>query len=158
MSEAVSVSVESGVAWRAFIETSARLHTDLDDELRRDAGLTLADYSILVQLSEADGQRLRMRDLAARMAFSSSRLSYQIDSMVKRGWLTRERVSSDRRGSYAALTPLGRSAFRKAAVGHLACVQRMFFDRIDDDDAADLLRIMTKLSAAESTSTKRESP
>jgi len=128
-----------------FIETSARLQTVLEEELKRDASITLSDYNILLLLVEAPDRRMRMRDLAARMIFSSSRLSYQIDTMARRGWIDRQRAIEDRRGSYAVLTPEGYDAFTSAARGHGACIEELFGSLITDDEAASLIATLSTL-------------
>lgn len=133
-------------AWQVFIETSARLQTMLDDDLKAGAGMSLADYQVLMLLHDAPDRRLRMRDLSDRLVFSTSRLSYQIDTLVRRDWLCRERADEDRRGSYAVLTAAGASAFRTAARDHARCVDELFVDAISDADGRALLDIMTRLS------------
>ena len=134
-------------AWRVFIETATRLQTELDDDLRASAGMTLADYSMLLILHESLEGRLRMRDLAARMIFSTSRLSYQVDGLCRRGWLRRERATEDRRGSYAVLTDEGRTVFRSAAADHARCVDDLFFSALAPADGRDLRAVMDKLAA-----------
>ncbi|MHC3001376.1 MarR family winged helix-turn-helix transcriptional regulator [Gordonia sp. GN26] len=134
-------------AWRVFIETAARLQTMLDDDLRATAGMSLADYSMLLILHESEGGRLRMRDLSHRMVFSTSRLSYQVDAMVRRGWLQRERAAEDRRGSYAVLTEAGRAAFREAAHDHGRCVDELFFSALRPSDGRELRAVMGKLAS-----------
>lgn len=134
-------------AWRPFIETSARLHAVLDDDLKGSSGMTLSDYSILLMLHEAPDGRLRMRELAERMVFSTSRLSYQIDTLTRQGWLCRERATEDRRGSYAVLTDDGRAAFAAAAREHSRCVSDLFVDALTAEDGKALYRIMNRLAA-----------
>ncbi|GAC68533.1 MarR family winged helix-turn-helix transcriptional regulator [Gordonia soli] len=134
-------------AWQVFIETSARLQTVLDDDLKASAGMSLADYQVLMLLHDAPNRRLRMRELSDRLVFSTSRLSYQIDTLVRRGWLCRERADEDRRGSYAVLTDEGATVFRSAVRDHGRCVRALFTDALTDDDGRALLDIMTRLSA-----------
>ncbi|AZG45069.1 MarR family winged helix-turn-helix transcriptional regulator [Gordonia insulae] len=133
-------------AWQVFIETSARLQTVLDDDLRASAGMSLADYQVLMLLHDAPGRRLRMRELSERLVFSTSRLSYQIDTLVRRDWLCRERADEDRRGSYAVLTPGGTDAFRAAARDHARCVSALFVDALTEEDGMALSDIMSRLS------------
>jgi DNA-binding MarR family transcriptional regulator len=133
-------------AWQNFIETSARLQTILDEDLKTTADMSLADYQLLMLLYNDPQRRLRMRELSDRLVFSTSRLSYQVDTLVRRGWLCRERADEDRRGSYAVLTAAGAAAFHSAATDHLRCVQKLFFDALSMDDGAVLLDIMTRLS------------
>ncbi|GAA1481613.1 MarR family transcriptional regulator [Gordonia sinesedis] len=133
-------------AWRPFVETTAKLQTALDDDLKAHCGMSLSDYHILLILHECPGGRARMRDLAARMVFSSSRLSYQIDAMVRRGWLCREPVPEDRRGSYAVLVDGGREAFATASRHHATTVHRLFTSALTDADGIALAAIMTRLA------------
>ncbi|GAA3725854.1 MarR family winged helix-turn-helix transcriptional regulator [Gordonia hankookensis] len=146
MSAAPSASDPRREAWQVFIETSARLQTVLDDDLKASAGMSLADYQVLLLLHDAPRQRLRMRDLSEHLVFSTSRLSYQIDTLVRRGWLGRERADEDRRGSYAVLTPRGAEVFRNAARDHARCVRTLFIDALSETDGVALLDIMTRLS------------
>ena len=132
-------------AWRRFIETSTRLSTTVDEQLRADSQMTLADYHLLLLLREAPGHRLRMKELSDRMVFSASRLTYQVDVLVRRGWLCREPVPGDRRGSYAVLTGDGLAAFTAAAEVHLRHVERLFVDAFSDDDGRRLAALLDRL-------------
>lgn len=49
-----------------FVETAQLLVNRLGADLHRHAGLSHADFEILVRLSEADGRQLRMSELAGR--------------------------------------------------------------------------------------------
>ncbi|MGC5329009.1 MarR family winged helix-turn-helix transcriptional regulator [Micromonospora sp. DT62] len=132
-------------AWRAYIEASQRLYTRLEDDLRAESALTFADYHVLVLLSEAPGQRLRMGELASRLVFSPSRLTYQITTMQRRGLVARESCPDDRRGSEAVLTAAGLLALREAAPHHLRSVRAHLMDDLDDAEVACLTRIFERL-------------
>ena len=131
--------------WRAYIEASQLLLTRLEEELRRSSNLTLGDYHVLVLLSEAPGQRLRMGELAERLIFSPSRLTYQISTMERRDLVRRQPCPADRRGSEAVLTPTGLSTLRAAAPHHLEAVRSLFVDDLDADALACLTRVFTRL-------------
>ncbi|SCL47976.1 DNA-binding transcriptional regulator, MarR family [Micromonospora citrea] len=132
-------------AWRAYIEASQRLFTRLEEDLRADSALSFADYHVLVLLSEAPGQRLRMGELASRLVFSPSRLTYQISTMRRRGLVAREACPDDRRGSEAVLTAAGLLALREAAPHHLRSVRAHLMDDLDDAEVACLTRIFERL-------------
>ncbi|MFI7577179.1 MarR family winged helix-turn-helix transcriptional regulator [Micromonospora sp. NPDC049497] len=132
-------------AWRAYIEASQRLFTHLEEDLRVASELSFADYHVLVLLSEAPGQRLRMGELASRLVFSPSRLTYQISSMQKRGLVAKEACPADRRGSEAVLTATGLLTLREAAPHHLASVRNRLMDDLDDTEVACLTRIFERL-------------
>lgn len=140
-----SLSVAEQTAWRAYIDSSLRLETRLDEDLRATCGLSLIDYHVLVLLSEAPGHRLRMRDLASRLVFSRSRVTYQVDSMSKRGLVVREPAPDDARGYRAVLTASGLEALLGAVPKHAAVVRALFVDLLDERDLADVTRIFGKL-------------
>ena len=67
-------------AWRAYIQLAQLLMRQLDRDLHP-FGLSMHDYEILVELSEAPHHRMRMTELADRTAQSRSRLSHQVNRM-----------------------------------------------------------------------------
>ena len=107
----------------------------LDLQIRRDlageSGLSDADYDVLSNLSETLGHRLRLKDLATQMLWSSSRLSHHISRMQKRGLVTRESDPSDARGAVIVLTQSGWKEVRRAAPLHVESVRRHFIDLLD---------------------------
>jgi len=135
-------------AWRAFIEGSLSVHTHIDEDLKSASGMTLFDYHILVLLSEAPDGRLRMRDLAQRIAFAPSRLTYQATRMEQKGWIAREACEDDARGTFATITPAGRHALRRATSAHVRSIRAGFLDALDERDVADLERIFEKIQTA----------
>jgi DNA-binding MarR family transcriptional regulator len=132
-------------AWRAFIESSWALHTRLEDDLRATTGLSMADYHVMVVLSEAPGHRIRMGELANRLVFSPSRCTYQITSMTKRGLVRKQSCSADGRGQEAVLTEAGLAALTAAAPLHLATVRQTFIDDLDDAELAAITRVFGRL-------------
>jgi len=134
--------------WRTFIESSWALHTRLDDDLRATTGLSMADYHVMVVLSEAPGHRLRMGELAGRLVFSPSRLTYHISSMVKRGLVRKQACPEDGRGQEAVLTDAGMAALEAAAPMHLKTVRDSFIDHVDDAELAVIGRVFARIRKA----------
>ena len=135
-------------AWRTFIESSWALHTRLEDELREATGLSMNDYHVMVVLSEAPERRLRMGELASRLVFSPSRVTYQINSMVKRGLVRKQSCPEDGRGQEAVLTDEGMAALRGAAPLHLDTVRKAFIDLLDADELDVVHRVFDKVRKA----------
>lgn len=135
-------------AWRAWLEAATLLLDRLDADLRCDAGMSHADYEILVRLSEADGGRLRMSELAGRALFSRSRLSHAVARLEAAGWVTREPCPTDRRGTVAVLTAAGAAALAAAAPGHVEAVRRHLFDHLDDADVDAVARLGATIAGA----------
>jgi DNA-binding MarR family transcriptional regulator len=120
--------------WRSWLAASQLLQDRLGRDLQETHGLTMADYEILVRLSEADGRRMRMSDLADVTLSSRSRLSHQIDRMEKAGLVERQVCSDDRRGAFAAMTDLGWTTLVEAAPCHVDSVRRHLVDQLTDDE------------------------
>ena len=114
--------------WRAYLDMNQNLYAALEDLLTRDSGLSGADYSVLVPLSEEPGGVLRARELGTQIGWDRSRLSHHITRMEKRGLVAREECAEDGRGLMVRLTPAGRRAIEGAAPEHAEAVHRYFFD------------------------------
>ena len=119
---------EEQSSWRAWLSASRMLTEQLSKELSEKHGLSIADYVILVQLSESPDHQVRMSDLAEQTLASRSRLSHQIDRMEQRGLVRREACSDDRRGYFAILTDAGLQAIVEAAPDHVAGVRTHLVD------------------------------
>src|SRR3984957_5926086 len=119
-------------AWRAYIQLAQLLMRQLDRDLHP-FGLSMHDYEILVELSEATQRRLRMTDLADRTAQSRSRLSHQVSRMEPRGLVAREGCEGDERGTFAVLTEHGAEVIGQVAPHHVASVRQHFIDQFAPD-------------------------
>ncbi len=132
-------------AWRTYIEASIRLQTELDERLRREAGLSLSDFNVLLTLSESPDRRLRLGELAQAMIYSASRLTYQSKVLAGRGWVERQNVPEDGRGQYLRLTDAGAAALDRARVTHGRDVDELFQSRVRDDEVAVIGRVFARL-------------
>lgn len=115
-------------SWRAWLAASLLLQDRLTRELQAQHGLTMADYEILVRLSEVEGRRMRMSELAEVTLSSRSRLSHQIDRMEKAGLVERQLCADDRRGAFAALTEQGWTTLVATAPDHVTSVRDHLVD------------------------------
>jgi len=122
-------------AWRAYLRTGTLLTARLNRQLQADSGLSLPEYEVLVQLSEAPDGRFRPFQLGLALDWEQSRLSHLLSRMTRRGFVTRQDSTGDRRGAVVALTGAGRAAIESAAPGHVAAVRRLVFDQMDSGQA-----------------------
>ncbi len=134
-------------AWLALLRTHARLWDQLEAQMRRDHGLTIARYDVLAQLHAAGG-RLRLGELGSAIVLSPSGLSKLIDRMQTSGLIRRDPDPDDARSTFAVITPRGRALITKARRTHHQLLQRMFGDALDDGDIADLTRIMERIATS----------
>jgi DNA-binding MarR family transcriptional regulator len=117
-------------AWRGLVEVYADLQAALEADLVNGFGIDGGDYGVLVNLSEAPDQRLRMCDLAAKLHLSPSGLTRRLDGLVKAGHVAREPSEQDRRVTLAVLTDAGRATLEAAAPVHVAGVRANFVDHL----------------------------
>ena len=132
-------------AWRSYIIASRRLLEALDADLDGH-DLSMADYEVLAQLSDAPDRRMRMTELAEIAMLSKSRLSHRMKVMEKSGWVRREVCTEDKRGSFAVMTEKGWRAIVKAAPDHVASVRNRFVDNLNVKDQEELAKIFDRLS------------
>jgi len=124
----VWLTEEQQQAWRGYLAMTNRLQTTMHRQLQQDCELSLADYDVLVALSERGPQRIN--ELGEVLAWEQSRLSHQLRRMRGRGLVDRHGSGEDRRGATVELTSAGRAALDAAAPGHAELVRTVVFDGV----------------------------
>ena len=120
-------------AWVAYMRVQLRMSYEMNRQLQADSNLSLADYDVLVALSGAKDEGMRVSDLAAQIGWERSRLSHQLRRMEERGPTERRPSADDGRITKVVLTPNGRQAIEEAAPRHVDLVRRLFFDPLPDN-------------------------
>lgn len=115
-------------AWIGYRRMRLLLDAAVARDLLRASGLSVPDYDVLSNLSDAPGRRARLTELAAHMLWSKSRLSRHISRMEARGLVSREDDPNDARRADILLTAKGRQAIVEAAPEHVESVRRYFID------------------------------
>ncbi|HEV7861188.1 MAG TPA: MarR family transcriptional regulator [Acidimicrobiia bacterium] len=133
--------------WQSYRDLQRKLRNALDRQLVGDAGVSGAEYALLVPLSEATDGLIRARDLGRLVGWDRPRLSHQLSRMERRGLVAREPCPDDRRGSMVRLTAAGRSAIDAAAPRHVTAVRRFVFDPLTDEEVGTLAALFDKLLA-----------
>jgi DNA-binding MarR family transcriptional regulator len=134
-------------AWRAFVQAQARLARRLDEELRAEHDLTLAEYEALLAIAESSDRRIRMHQLAERVVLSKSGVTRLIDRLVADGFVERLACPSDARGAEAVLTEPGLERLRAASATHLRGVETHFLSVAGESNLPVLERILGDVSA-----------
>lgn len=130
------------LAWRGYRRMFTLLEGRLARDLAEESGLSMADYTVLSNLAEAEDRRWRLSALADHMQWSQSRLSHQITRMEKRGLVMREEVEDDGRGAFVTLTRPGLKTIAEATPIHLRSVRRHMIDLLTHEQ----LETLTELS------------
>jgi DNA-binding MarR family transcriptional regulator len=136
-------------AWIGLLETHKKLTRALDAELEAEYGLTLSSVEVLGRLAAAEGRSLRMSALAEATGLSLSRISRIVDTLERRGLVSRRSCASDARAVEAHLAPEGLELVRKAQASHFASVQERFFEELSDREIATLAAVFRRFAQRE---------
>lgn len=149
--EELWLSRDEQEAWRRFLYATTLLTERLSEVLGQDPeiDLSLAEYEILVRLSETEGGAIRMSDLADKVVHSRSRLTHTVSRMERRGLVERVRCAEDGRGRQAQLTESGRALLHAAAPTHVRSVRELLLDVVGHDDFLELGRILGRTLPAD---------
>lgn len=123
---------DESATWLSVWTMTVWLPSRLDAQLRRDAGLSLAEYHSLSQISMAPDRTLRMSELAAVTNMTLSHLSRVVSRMEKAGMVRRTPDPVDGRYTLAVLTDTGYERVVAAAPGHVEAVRSYVFDGLSD--------------------------
>jgi DNA-binding MarR family transcriptional regulator len=143
-------------AWRALVDVTTWLHSELDGELMAAHDLTEGDYGVIATLSEAPGRELRMCDLANTLHLSPSGLTRRLDGLVKRNLVTRRPALDDRRATMAVLTDTGFALVKRAAPMHVDGVRRHLFDHLTRTQVLAIGVALDKVRAARTEAASRK--
>jgi DNA-binding MarR family transcriptional regulator len=131
-------------AWGALLRAHATLTRRLDTDLERETGLALADFDVLAQLAQAQGE-LRITELADRALISRSGMSRRVGRLVDEGLVRRDRAQSDGRGVVVALTKAGMARLGETAPVHARGISKLFVAQLADEELAVLERALSKV-------------
>jgi DNA-binding MarR family transcriptional regulator len=140
------LSADEEQAWRAFRRLLTTLPARLARDLAADTGLSMTDYEVLSTLSEKPDRRWALKDLAAKMEWSRSRLSHHTTRMQERGLIDRDPDPADARGCLLRLTDTGFDVLAKAAPFHLDSVRDRFVDHLDPAELHLLGELSTRIA------------
>ena len=132
-------------AWRGLLRMTSQLNARANRQLLQEYRISLADYEVLVALSEAPEGQLRVFEVADALAWEQSRVSHQLARMQRRGLITREGCATDARGAFAVLTEAGRAAIERAAPAHVEQVRQLVFDELSHGQVSALTEITTRV-------------
>jgi DNA-binding MarR family transcriptional regulator len=141
-------------AWRDLLLAHDRIMRELERDLTARTEINLAQYDVLLRLSEAPRHRMRMRDLADAVLYSTGGFTRLFERMHGAGLVSREPSAEDRRVVFAGLTAHGRRTLRAASQVHLDGIKRQFADLLDDDELEAVTSFLARLRAAATQGTR----
>ncbi|SDM55890.1 MarR family winged helix-turn-helix transcriptional regulator [Allokutzneria albata] len=140
------LSEDEDRAWRAFRRLLTALPARIGRDLAADSGLSPADYEVLSTLSEKPDRRWALKDLAAKMQWSRSRLSHHATRMQGRGLIEKDPDPEDARGCILRLTDEGFGVLEEAAPHHVVSVRSRFLDHVSAEELDVLRRLSDRIA------------
>lgn len=126
--------------WRLLLGAVRKINRGMDETLKAGGEVSASEFAVLVALSEAPEQHLRLHELCTQLEWDRSRASHQVTRMEKRGLLYKEPDAVDARGINVCVTHVGLEHLRRAAPEHVESVRRMVFDHLQPEDVPALRR------------------
>ena len=126
--------------WRLLLGAVRKINRGMDETLKAGGEVSASEFAVLVALSEAPEQRLRLHELCTQLEWDRSRASHQVTRMEKRGLLYKEPDAEDARGINVCVTHVGLEHLRRAAPEHVESVRRMVFDHLQPEAVPALRR------------------
>jgi DNA-binding MarR family transcriptional regulator len=133
--------------WRSWLKLNRELPSALGRAMQACGELSMADFEVLVNLTDVPEGRLRVTELADSMQWERSRVSHQLKRMEARGLVDRAGCPEDGRGSFIGITASGRRAIEQAAPDHVETVRRLVIDVLTPEELDALGAITDKLRA-----------
>ena len=134
-------------AWETYFTTTARLTERIESALKREARLSMAEYSVLLMTSRAADSGVRPSVLAKQVVFSRSRLTHTLKRLEARGLVRREACKGDGRGGLVLLTDEGSRVFQSAALVQRSVIRELFLDGISEEEIRVLTALFTRVAA-----------
>ena len=147
MSESPWLSSTEQRTWRRWLRLNTLLPAVLHRELQTEAGLSLPDFEVLVQLTDNPDGRVRVTELARGLHWERSRASHHLSRMERRHLIRREECADDGRGAWVMLTAEGRTAIEAAAPAHVETVRRLVFEALTPTEVEQFATVIDKVLA-----------
>src|ERR1700730_19346500 len=126
-------------AYFALMEVGSLLQHAVEHQLRTEGDLSYVQFQILAGLSNAPGGQERMTDIADRVVYSRSGLTYQASQLDQAGLITRAPSVEDERSTTVTITPTGRALVGRVLPGNVEVVRQMLFAPLNRRDLARLI-------------------
>ncbi len=133
------------VVWRLFLTVHALAYRRIDHGLVGKGCISFDDYDVLLTVNEAEGETLRMSELADAVLLSDSGMSRRVARLVERGLLHRNQCALDGRVFWVRLSRAGRRELNKAWKIYRVLIEENFANHVDEAEAKSLARIFQRM-------------
>jgi DNA-binding MarR family transcriptional regulator len=134
---------------RALGRVLAYLPRVVDADMVSEQPITGGEYMVLVHLSEAPQNRMRMSELANACGLSLSGMTRVVKRLEAQSLVLREKCPDDGRAWLAVLTSSGWTILKQAWPTNLASVRRHIFSRLEGCDVAAAAKVLERIAAGD---------
>jgi len=128
-----------------LFESSAGLRRLFHRKLDQSGATANQSFDILIRLARSQQSELRMSELAAQASLTPSGLTRAVDRLQQQGLVIRRSCPDDRRGSFAQLTPAGRTMMDEAIPEHIAQIDQVLTDVFTPEEEQQLATFLRRL-------------
>jgi DNA-binding MarR family transcriptional regulator len=136
---------ERARAWLNLVQTNRIVSDALEEAVEVAAGLSMAEFELLVRTANSPEGRLRMVDLASLLLVSKSGVTKLVDRVEQAGLVRRESSAEDRRLTFAVITDAGRQALDRARPAFARGLEQVFSRHLADRDMQCLRTALRKV-------------
>jgi DNA-binding MarR family transcriptional regulator len=147
------LQAEEWESWGALMLLNRSVLRVLDSDLRREHGLAVTEFDVLITLFNAPGKRLRMSVLAERVLLSPAGVTHLVTRLERDRLVRREVDPADGRKWFAVLTADGDRTLLRARRTHNDVLRRTLLASTSKADRTTLRRIWRRLSVDQPTPT-----
>ena len=135
---------DDGAAWSKLLSVHAVMMRRLEEMLQSKYHISHGEFEVLLRLSWAVDQRMRIRELADNSVITRSGMSRLVDRLENAGLVQHEAATEDARGAYAILTSAGRERLNAAEEHNIALVRETFLSLYNEVELAQMVDFWTR--------------
>lgn len=141
------------LAWARLLRAQSAAMAEVEARLKAAGFPPLSWYDALLELERAGPHGLRPFALEHAMLVTQYNLSRLVDRLEAAGFVERKRCPVDGRGHMLVLTQCGKGLRRRMWPVYAAAIEEVIGARLDKGEAAELARLLAKLTPPPSDET-----
>ena len=136
--------------WLRLFACTRLIEKYIRQNLRRENGMTLAQFDYMAQLYRTPQQGLTMRELSQRLMVTNGNITGMTDRLQGHGLVRRQAYENDRRVSHIFLTKKGWAVFTAIAHKHEQWINEIF-SGLETNDSLHLVELLAKTKSKAQT-------
>jgi DNA-binding MarR family transcriptional regulator len=133
-------------AWARLLRAQHVALSTVEAALKQAGFPPLSWYDVLLELERARGKGMRPFELEGLLLLPQYGLSRLLDRIERAGYVERRPCGDDGRGQIVAITPAGRAMRRRMWPVYGNAIARAVGERLTEDEAGTLARLLGKLT------------